>query len=506
MPRLDRFFVFNPTLCEKEGEELNKILYYHPKSREHNDQIKDVGLVEALIKFARTFDTDATAVHGMQTLYSHQIFLEPEQDYILVMIISTEACKQDGSACAEESVGDSANVQAASHLSQLDSECSLEAVYRSRLQRVYQMYRMLHGPLTAATSIDKLRNSLSSFFDSCLSLLDIGSCDILTVLGGVQFLSLEPHLYAQVLSLVNQLQTSFADLQQVLVYYDTRLIWSGLSTDNLSDVHHYLCTALFPECDSTSSSTATPTSSTPARAKGFFMSTEPANPLLCSSKNTIVPPVVRLRKHKFGMSPLDGAVNTSTEEVLLKLVIYRYDKFVLALFVSADLATTSGWCSSLDDWLSLRLQPLADKITRLMTSRNHANQTTPVVDFASGTVNEAAENTKYVYFNGCNLALQSSMHDSDRCGMRPAACLPAEVTDLLPALRTDLTRLSSCDGRFAGGEISAKLSRDYWLAGRVTPTRELYIATHNKQASLIDLWDNFDRICSTQFGEVFFPP
>ena len=38
--------------CTSEQEE-KKIIYYHPASTDVNDQIKDVGLVEALVQFTR---------------------------------------------------------------------------------------------------------------------------------------------------------------------------------------------------------------------------------------------------------------------------------------------------------------------------------------------------------------------------------------------------------------------------------------------------------------------
>lgn len=47
-PRVDRFLVFNPTFGPKEENEKDKIIYYYPEETDINDQLKDVGLSEAL--------------------------------------------------------------------------------------------------------------------------------------------------------------------------------------------------------------------------------------------------------------------------------------------------------------------------------------------------------------------------------------------------------------------------------------------------------------------------
>uniref|UniRef100_A0A2K5KPY5 CCZ1/INTU/HSP4 first Longin domain-containing protein n=1 Tax=Cercocebus atys TaxID=9531 RepID=A0A2K5KPY5_CERAT len=54
-PVLLSFFIYNPRFGPREGEEENKILFYHPNEVEKNEKIRNVGLCEAIVQFTRLF-------------------------------------------------------------------------------------------------------------------------------------------------------------------------------------------------------------------------------------------------------------------------------------------------------------------------------------------------------------------------------------------------------------------------------------------------------------------
>uniref|UniRef100_A0A8B9UCA0 CCZ1/INTU/HSP4 first Longin domain-containing protein n=1 Tax=Anas zonorhyncha TaxID=75864 RepID=A0A8B9UCA0_9AVES len=56
-PTLLSFFIYNPKLGPKEGEEEKKILFYHPNEVEKNEKIRNVGLCEAIVQFTRLYET-----------------------------------------------------------------------------------------------------------------------------------------------------------------------------------------------------------------------------------------------------------------------------------------------------------------------------------------------------------------------------------------------------------------------------------------------------------------
>jgi hypothetical protein len=58
-PTLRRLFVFNTELGPKEGQEAEKILYFWPPDVSLDAQIRDIGLAEAVARFAECVLWDA---------------------------------------------------------------------------------------------------------------------------------------------------------------------------------------------------------------------------------------------------------------------------------------------------------------------------------------------------------------------------------------------------------------------------------------------------------------
>jgi hypothetical protein len=102
---LKNFFIFNPTFCEKEGEvrarelgenrkfltnslqEDRKVLFYYPETVDNNEKLRDVGFVEAIVKFTRTFTSkDSKDVMNMKNLKTLKLFFEPEKEIWIVLV------------------------------------------------------------------------------------------------------------------------------------------------------------------------------------------------------------------------------------------------------------------------------------------------------------------------------------------------------------------------------------------------------------------------------------
>ncbi|KAF6041470.1 hypothetical protein EB796_000216 [Bugula neritina] len=81
---LGSFYVFNDTYGPKEGEEIKKVLYYYPPTADENKKCKDVGLVEAMIKFVETFtNSPCQAVH---TQKQRHLYYQPEKNFWMVLV------------------------------------------------------------------------------------------------------------------------------------------------------------------------------------------------------------------------------------------------------------------------------------------------------------------------------------------------------------------------------------------------------------------------------------
>lgn len=108
---LKNFFIFNSTFCNHEAEvrecaghwveqltttvfffdkDEKKILFFYPEAAV-NEKLKDVGFIEALIKFTGSFsfdDTTANDVLTMKTSKTMKLFFEPEKDFWIVLVSS----------------------------------------------------------------------------------------------------------------------------------------------------------------------------------------------------------------------------------------------------------------------------------------------------------------------------------------------------------------------------------------------------------------------------------
>lgn len=56
------FFVFNPTLGQKEGREGEKIMFYYPQHVDVDEKNRRVGLAETFMRFSGTFGGVCEAV------------------------------------------------------------------------------------------------------------------------------------------------------------------------------------------------------------------------------------------------------------------------------------------------------------------------------------------------------------------------------------------------------------------------------------------------------------
>lgn len=69
-------------------QDEKKILFFYPEIDE-NEKLKDVGFIEAIIKFTGSFSLDSTTpkdVLSMKTSKTMRFFYEPEKDFWIVLV------------------------------------------------------------------------------------------------------------------------------------------------------------------------------------------------------------------------------------------------------------------------------------------------------------------------------------------------------------------------------------------------------------------------------------
>ncbi|XP_037093839.1 vacuolar fusion protein CCZ1 homolog [Pollicipes pollicipes] len=466
---LSSFFIFNSTFGPREGEEEKKVIYYHPRNTDINAQVKDVGLVEALVQFARTFNTEAP-VHCLQTLKHKHFYLEPEKDFFMVLVVRLPVVKvtRDSAPCRE-----------------YVPSAVQQPVYLALLRHMYQLYRLLSGLMTGCPR-QQLAEQAAAIFDSYLPQLQLQQRDIMDIYTGVRFLPLDKLSFLRLQSFVNQLEVEHPFIRHTVLYFKEHLVWSGLGRTNMNIINHYLATVLFPECGSRPSVWRDRDAST----SGIFMSTEAASgeqPDECLS-----PPVVHLRKHNCSAPQLGGASGSrdgddsvdgeavETADQPAQMVMYRLIDMVVVLMLDTEVRPTMQLCRQLDVFMASRVQELSALLARSLADRG-ATKDDP--------------DTKVIYYNRYNLAQKTSMHEE---GGR--AGVPEEARQLMVDLREDALSFGP-----EGGAVFGRAINESWVAGRVAPDREFFTVIQQKGANLMDVNGQVDQLCRDQFASIFFP-
>ena len=97
-PKLSKLFLFNPNWGPREGEEEKKIIYFWPPETEINDQVKTVGLVEAVVRFGKTFS--GHPAHSLHTQKTRTVWRAVESEFFLCFTVSVPCVRRPGNCSA----------------------------------------------------------------------------------------------------------------------------------------------------------------------------------------------------------------------------------------------------------------------------------------------------------------------------------------------------------------------------------------------------------------------
>jgi len=225
---LKYFFIFNPTLGPKEGQEHEQILFFHPSSINISEKNNNVGLSEALIQFTRTFSPDVAceSVHREKHTCA---FYNPEPDIWVVMMVRNPTISKagkDGKVVYQ-------------YLEDETDDCVLQTVVR----QVYKMFKLFNGPLQTiceSQGLDELRNKLDNFMPKLVSSLNFDQIDLFNTLEGIQFLPVDKNVYLRIQSFINMTEDSFPKIRYAAFLYKDHLVWSGLEQEDMRVVYSYL--------------------------------------------------------------------------------------------------------------------------------------------------------------------------------------------------------------------------------------------------------------------------
>ncbi|XP_074284867.1 vacuolar fusion protein CCZ1 homolog B-like isoform X2 [Silene latifolia] len=230
--------VFDLRRGQKEGEEIEKILFFYPPDLAFTQQLSVIGLSEGLITFTRIFSPDAACEVIEADRHSH-VFYEAEPDIWMVMVV-------------EKNKG-------------LEAIWRIDAL-RSMLKEVHSLFIMFNGSIRVMLDEESsgalLRPLLYSFITDYLFDMFSGKKlqlpsfrDSLKERGTVQMLTVGREAAIEIQSLMRLLESSAgsARCHSVILFHDL-LVSTSLCPDDTVNLYTYAVMRMSPQALSSKTS------------------------------------------------------------------------------------------------------------------------------------------------------------------------------------------------------------------------------------------------------------
>ncbi|CAF0807914.1 unnamed protein product [Adineta ricciae] len=439
---LVEYFVFCPLLCEKEGQEGRKILYYYPADTDIDRQIRTVGYCEGLVKFTETFgfEDPCESVHFQKT---RLLFHKVEQDICIAMSLHVPVIerKRDDKYIVEY-YDDSIN----------------DRIMLPLLKISYRYFTLQHGTMSCSIrhgGVEELRIILKQHFDKFIQHhlhTMIRDVTLDTSYLGVQFLPVEKKLYLKLQSILRRLELRFSSLKETLFLYKDQLIWSGLTQDDTSLVYLFFRLYYWPHLKQLQ------TSSTP-QFLTVDTSANPADELIISSQTT---------------SEIYQAFFLGNPLTPYRILVININLITIFCFFHNNEELTNDETTNVEIVETLK----KELDTMIPTFEEHLRKKYP-----------AADNTvRTVYYNKMNMAHSSTIDWTKE----PIS----SMSGIMNTLAEDMQWFHP------SGELMVKRENDPWIIAKRSDMRELLIAVNQRNANLREISDKVKQIFTTQFSNI----
>ncbi|XP_024007873.1 vacuolar fusion protein CCZ1 homolog A isoform X2 [Eutrema salsugineum] len=499
-----RLCVFDLRRGQTEGQELDKILFFHPADLDFSTQLSVIGLSEGLITFTRLFSPEAACELIEAERHSH-VFYEAEPDIWMVV----EKNRETGAIWRIDAL-------------------------RRVLKEVHSLFVMFHGSIRALIEKEPTggltRSQLYPFVTDYLSTfqkrprLEDCWCDLfvgkklqlptfretLRERGTVQMLTLARDTALEVQSLVQVLESCAGSLRShSMILFQDLLVSSTLSSDDTVNLFTFavmrLTSSALSPGESTWSYLRKGAGSSEISSKSFSAPLGSIDSLHSGNGNNmhhVIRPLQndKWTKGKDGFLITDiwgletgGSTDSAIPTVWLQqtqervyLLAYQYKSLTLLLLmpttaiVNGDLSVSAVKQQFIED-ASLRILKVEEKISR-------------------GWGGENAYHVKgYRY-----LVVDNDMEVSRASPLGKVTTLAKESLLALNQLRgeVDLEK-SRAKRQEKDMEICIRAKNNAWVIARVTRGKELYMALEKASDTLLDTTDAVgkfsNRYCSGAF-------
>ncbi|XP_009117785.1 vacuolar fusion protein CCZ1 homolog A isoform X2 [Brassica rapa] len=477
-----RLCVFDLRRGQTEGQELDKILFFHPPELDVSTQLSVTGLSEGLITFTRLFSPEAACEVIEAERHSH-VFFEAETDIWMVMVV--EKNKDTGAIWRIDAL-------------------------RGMLKEVHSLFVMFHGSVRALLEKEPTggltRAQLYPFITDYLSNLFVGKKlqlpnfreTTLSERGTVQMLTLARDTALEVQSLVQVLDSCAGNLQcHSMILFQDLLVSTTLSPDDTTNLFTFAVMRLTSQALLSSDA-----SSWSYLRKGTGSSETSSTSGSIDSQHHVIRPLQndKWKKGKDGFLVTDvwgletgGSPDSAIPIVWLQqrqervyLLAYQYKSLTLLLLLPTTAVLNGGLSVSavkhqVIEQASLRIMKIEEKISR-------------------GWGGENAYHVKgYRY-----LVVDTDLEVSRASPSGKVATLAKESLLALNKLREEVDLEKSRAKRQERDlEICIRAKNNAWVIARVSRDKELYMALEKASDTLLDATDAVGRFsnwyCSGAF-------
>ncbi|KAL7017778.1 hypothetical protein ACKWTF_010524 [Chironomus riparius] len=468
---LENFFIFNSSFGPNEGEEEKKILLFHPEI-EKNEKLKNIGYIEALIKFTGSFTLEPTSnrdVMTMKTKKFTKFFFEPEPNFWIVMTIKNpkEQKTKDNREYTEYYTDDVHN-----------------NVFSKILQRCYLNFRLFcntfeHNMIGTdeESQVDHLRMRLDNFFMKYLVTLNLKNCDIFDLIQSIQYKAVSHLTFFKIVNLINMLiSIKNLKIKKCIFLYNQEVVYSSISPDDLFIINEYMMESLFPKYFRLKSNQGLDSD----RSVGGFV-----------TENETETPQNAPKVYLYG----DGKGRFECET--FRMVLYNImDVSLVMLVEDDDDAINDEFYNeikySIGPQLGLISKEISDNIIQIQQN------------VTKSQTEESAKN--FIYCNHRNYRFHACFNEnnteitlSNREGKKSSQ-LSLSIMNLLSDLYSkDMTDELIDSER----ETIIKTFNDYWIVKKYFNYRSLYLIIH-KNSTLIDVAEESSKLLSEIVKNVYF--
>ncbi|KAM3965217.1 vacuolar fusion protein CCZ1 [Aphomia sociella] len=443
--KISSFFIFNSNYGPKEGEELKRILFFHPTQISSDARKMQVGLCEAVVKFMTTFSPEPC--EALQTQTKRYIFFQPEKNFWMVLVVRIPY-----------------TTKALSAIGETKGEMIEPTVMHDLLVTAYKMFRMFMGSFQDIP-IEEIYTTCEEFFAPFILSKNLTN-DIADVVQGINYTPLDKNSFFKVICFIDLLEINYPDFKCICFIYNDQLIWNGLSKNDMLTLYQYLVQTLLPtqvEKEIQGDAVAA------AQRHGRFISP---------------PGGIRKKEDLKKLVKVYLMHEDDNKTGQYYLIVYRTLSATVCFTIDVNTELKIETFRSLDAFMGPQLSSIASIISEQSTL--HALQNA-----------QLASESKFVYFNRLNLAFKSSPPINK---LMPSTTIKPEVLSVIAGMHTDRKSLGNY------GEMIIKIPDEYWITGKTSNEREFYVIIQEKNATLKEISDEVKRICETQMKGVFFYP